>query len=364
MCTEACGEFSIAYYENSIPSFVDEELDKLYGSRHACRKYFEAYEKIWRIGTYACRKNGHLTAIFLFGRNKRKVEVLNQSIYISSDEIERFAEYIFNKIPNINRIDFRNVIIDALNLGVPFRSLDLHEDVILCAPATVDEYLAKLGKNTRHNIRRYTSRLMHDFPSFTFHIIEEQLQTEAQLRRLLGFSRERMADKNTIGTDEAEFQRIMKMVQSYGFVTEAKINGETCGGLICYKINNNYFFRIVAHDPRYDEYSLGFLLYFMTICESIRRGGRMLNLGWIQYPYKSRLGGVSRKLSSVTIYRSRTQLMLDIQPVIGFKLQQTKKYILSFAVNKGSVTANFTHLLINFFKKIRYQVRLLRSNFL
>jgi hypothetical protein len=279
-------------------------------------------------------------------------------MHVPDDEIRRFSEYMFDKMPKITQISFRAVETNAQNLYYHSRSLELYEDMILYAPASVEEYQANLGKNTRYNMRRNMNRLARDFPTFSFRALGEQEITEEKLRRLLKFSRERLSEKSIIGDDEAKFQLVLQMVERYGFVTEAQINGKICGGLVFYKINGNYFFRMIAHDPKYDRYSLGFVLCYLSFSEVIRQGGRMLNLGWDKYEYKTRLGGVSRKLFDVTIYRSYFYLMLDIPPVLNLKVRKFKDSVLAFASNKQGLVANFTHSIILYRRRAMYQAQL------
>jgi hypothetical protein len=111
-------------------------------------------------------------------------------------------------------------------------------------------------------------------------------------------------NKNT-SSEDLEVDRILKLVKECnGFVGVATIDNEICGGLINFRIRNNYFMKIIAHDPRYNKFSLGRTCCFLTICECIRRGGEEFNLLWGQLDYKRRLLGMKLDLDEISVFRS------------------------------------------------------------
>src|SRR5207245_3753907 len=97
----------------------------------------------------------------------------------------------------------------------------------------------------------------------------------------------------------------------YGLVGVATVDGRVCAGVICSRSAANYFMHVIAHDPTYDEYRLGKLCCYLTICECINRGGKEFHFLWGRYEYKYRLLGVQRDLDHLTVYRSRAQFLLN-----------------------------------------------------
>lgn len=336
-------EVTVTCFDNAIPVFAEKELDRLYGGRYACLPYFQIYGGAERASTYVATRNSEIVALFLFHRTREKVRVLNQAIQIESEEVVRFARYIFNRFGEVSDITFDKVETNPESLPYPFQYLVFYHDTVLNAPATEEDYFASLGKHTRHNIRRYTKRLKQDFPSFCFRALEKEEVSEQQLRILVEWSRSRLAGKaQSSWDDEDELQRIFRMVRHCGLVTIATIDGKLCGGLVAYHLGKNFSFRLISHDSPYDEYRLGFLIYFMTLCECIRRGGRHLYFGWgpYDYAYKQWLGGVRQPRALLTLYRSRLYLLLSIRTVLSQWLRcwyYTKRKMLAAAYHDGKL---------------------------
>jgi hypothetical protein len=84
-----------------------------------------------------------------------------------------------------------------------------------------------------------------------------------------------------------------------------------------FRAGDNYFLNVLAHDPAFDEYWLGILCCYMTICECIARGGEEFHFLWGRYDYKFTLLAVTRDLERLVIYRSRSKMLSN--PDVWFK---------------------------------------------
>src|SRR5690606_22906735 len=81
-------------------------------------------------------------------------------------------------------------------------------------------------------------------------------------------------------------------------------------------MGDEYYLDVLSHDSEFSDIGLGTLCCYLSVCECIRRGGRVYHFLWGRYDYKLRLGGVERPLFDVTLYRSRLPMMLRPVPVI------------------------------------------------
>ncbi|RJG00018.1 GNAT family N-acetyltransferase [Noviherbaspirillum saxi] len=305
---------SIACYDNEVPPFVEAEMDSLYGNIFSSLVEFRVYG--WVMGTtstYVVHADGQIITLLLFKREQGMVRVLNETICVGSADMQRFADFIFKRYRDVQAISFKAIETDIGNVDFPYQRFNHLEDITLSLPSSAEAYLAGLGKNTRRNIKRYTDRLIRTFPSCRFEVFEGAGIREEHVRTLIEFNRERMADKNIVSViDEEETRRIICLVRSCGLVGIVTIDGRIAAGALSYRAGSNYFLNVLAHAPCYDEYWLGFLCCYRTICECIARRGREFHFLWGRYEYKFALGAVQRDLDNVTVYRSWVQVVRHV----------------------------------------------------
>jgi hypothetical protein len=304
-------EATILCHENEVPAFVEPELDRLYGNIFSSLRQFRVYG--WKPGqtsTYVVRHDGRASTVLLFERDGSRLRVMNEAIALDSAELERFVNYIFSTFASVDVIAFKAIETDIRRFAFPFQRFNHLEDLTLKLPSTVDEYHASLGKNTRRNIRRHLGRIERDFPSCRFEAYEKDAVDPQMVREIIEFNRARMAGKNIASMiDEDETRRIIRLVRECGMVGVMKIDGRLCAGAISFQSGSNYFLNVLAHDPRYDDYWLGFLCCYRTISEAIERGGKEFHFLWGRYDYKFMFGAVQRDLDNVIVYRNHAQLM-------------------------------------------------------
>jgi CelD/BcsL family acetyltransferase involved in cellulose biosynthesis len=190
-------------------------------------------------------------------------------------------------------------------LRYPCHAVTLSEDMIVMLPPTVKEYDSKLGKNMRRNIKRYTSVLQERFPSYAYRVCEGAEISEQDIRDIIRLSCLRMEGKNIVPRfTEEETQWIADFARTRGLVGIVTIDGRVSAGAIGFRIGENYFMHVIAHDPQYNDYSLGILCYYRTICEGIARGAKRFHLLQGRYGYKYRLLAARHDVSHVDIYRN------------------------------------------------------------
>jgi hypothetical protein len=303
---------SISLYENEVPCFVEGEMDRLYQCIFSSVAQFRIYGMAEDTSTYVVRKNGSITTIFLFRQNGGSIKVLNEVIAVSQEEIIRFSDYIFSNLSNVNLILFNGIQTKIERLPFPYQCVNRLENIVLSLPNTVDEYLDHLGKSTRKTIKGYSNKLKREHPTFTCHVYTQDEMEESHIREVVKFNKARMALKNiTASYDEAEMERIIHLAKKYGMICIAEIDGKMCAGSLSYRIGDNFYMSINAHDPQYDEYRLGFLCAFTIISECIKRGGKECHMLWGRQDYKYRLLGVQRDLVALSVYRSFPQMLMN-----------------------------------------------------
>jgi hypothetical protein len=301
----------IEFHENAVPDCIEHSLEQLYGNVYSTLAHFQAYGGLpANTCTYVVRSGNRITSIFLFRCERGEAKVLNEGMRLDEEEVARFSRHLFAKYRTVDVIRFNAVQSLVRRLDTPYQSFRCTDDIVLTVPASPQAYFASLGRNLRRNIRRYHDRLSRGFPSFRYDFHDGMALDEAQIRAVIGFNKARIAGKDlAYALDEAEVERIVRLVKASGFAGVATIDSGVAGGVIGYRAGDNYFFKVIGHDPQYNDYSLGILCCYLTICECIKRGCAECNLMQDGYAYKFALGGVARPLQSLTIYRSRTHLL-------------------------------------------------------
>ncbi len=312
-------DIAISCHENEVPEFVGPELERLYGNLFSSMMQFDISGLDYaRTSTYVARDRNGPVALFLFQRTRGRVRVLNETIAIAEAEVQRFVRYIFATYRGVGAIAFNAVEVRRYRHRYPHQHVNLLEDIAMPLPATPQEYLAGLGKNTRRNIKRYGDRLLKAFPGHRFEICEREAVEEELIRQIIGFNHARMASKNKASNlDERSVRRVTRLARESGLVGVIRIDGRVCAGAISYRVGNNYFLDILAHDPAYDDYWIGILCCYRTICECILHGGREFHFLWGRYDYKFTLGAKLRELDALAVYRSRAHMLLHA----GFALR-------------------------------------------
>ena len=296
--------------------------------------------------TYIVYKGSAPITIFLVRSEKRQLRVLNATIHVSAEEIRRFANFIFNEYQSVEMIQFQSIRIDRVQLPFPCQQFNASEDIVLALPDTVQTYLASLGKSTRKYIKYHLNRPARYFPTYRFRIYEKGEVNERLIQDIIDLNTARMDDKHKVSTiDEAHRNWILKIAGAYGFVGAATIDGRICAGVICSHVGENYFMHVIAHDPAYNEFRLGTLCCYLTICETIARGGKEFHFLWGQGEYKYRLLGIQHDLDNLTLYRSRAQYFLNLDTVLKNLLADYARYS-KVNLEKNSISNTFSARLI------------------
>lgn len=309
---------AITCYENELPPFVEEELERLYASVFSSMALYSVYGGAEHASTYVARDGGKIISLLLFRhRDAHSVEVINEWIRLDHGEVLRFVEYIFAAYQSVNVISFHAVDADIRRLAFPCQRFNCTDDSVIMLPSTPHEYLERLGKATRRNIRRYLHRIQEDFPSFRYQVFEKENVNEQHVRDIIRLNRVRMANKNKVsGIDAEEEERILQLAKRKGLVGVATIDGKVCAGAIAYRIGDRYYSFVRAHEPAYDSYRFGVVGAYLLVSECIARGGKDLHLMWGREEHKSILLGVHQAYDHVCIYRSRPHVLLCLRTAL------------------------------------------------
>lgn len=312
---------TMEWYPNQVPDFVPEAIDRLHGHLLCSARNYRADQDWRQASTWVARRAGIPVAILLFRIEGHILTLVSEFVRLDAGLIQQFTDAAFQEYPKVHLICLRRV--EAPELGsaaankgsnaswpYPHQRLRCTEDIVVDLPPKVEEYEARLGKNMRRNLRRYSKQLDTDFPSYRYMLyLQQEIHTE-DIRQIIALNHARMAGKSIQSRiDEEETQWIIRLAQECGIVGVATIDGKACGGAIGFRIGDAYFMHIIAHDPAYNDYSLGILCYYTTICEGIKCGGKRFHLLPGRYEYKYRLLGENHDIVRIDLYRNRWQML-------------------------------------------------------
>jgi hypothetical protein len=297
---------------NEVPSFVRDELHRLYAHIHASLPFIQIFRSPNQINTYVARRGATPIAILLFRLGRRSIVVLNQMIRLDSTELQRFAACAFEHFPSVGVISFKSVQTDLLDFPHPAQRGHANEDIVITLPSTAYDYTASLGKSTRKNLKRYRARLERKFSSVRFLTYEKRDIDEQTIRDLIKLNELRITTKKiNFGIDSDYTRGLVELARVYGVLNVIWIDGRLCAGVISCRIGKSQYAEVVAHDEMYNDYSPGMLCYYWAICESITKGVRTFHMGSGRSDYKVRLLGVQQNMEQVEIYHSVGAMALN-----------------------------------------------------
>lgn len=332
---------------DEAPAFLEQELNRLYGTRYSCLPCFKVYGSWNRVRAYVARRAGVAVAVFLFRCDKGRAIVLNEGMRVSQEDVDRFAGYLFRNHDGLSLVAFHFVETGVRRFGWPCQRAARGQDTVLELPASIASYVASLGASTRSALNHRLNRIRRHLPAFQLAVHEQQAVPLQQIRDIIALHRLRKGAP----IDAGEEDRIIAYVALSGFVTVATCDGRVCAGAITYRLGSNFTARILAHDPAYGCYRLGFVCAYLTICECIKAGGsRYFYFGWSQSGYQRQLGGRERQLVHLSLFRSRLHVLGNAGAALGAVLGgwafHARRWLLTTSMRRGSARAILADALI------------------
>lgn len=300
----------VTCYFNEVPAFVEHEIERLYNTLHSSLRFLRIFRTAQDVSTYVARREFERAVILLFQIKGRTVHVLNEMIDLEQKEVERFAAYVFGKLPHVHIISFKAIRTTVNRFAFPVQKHNAKDTYVITLPATPEDYTARLNKTLRNDIRYDQRKIARDHPFFASQFYEKEDIPEQVLKDLIRMSEDRISKK--VSDFEHDEQRIMALARQCGFVNALTVNGKVCAGTLSYFIGSGCFQELTARDPAYINYSIGTMTNYLTICEAIRRGMKKFYLGGGRFGYKEKLLGVLTNADHVEIYRSRSCMFLHL----------------------------------------------------
>jgi hypothetical protein len=312
------GAEEIRHYENTIPEFVAKAMDDCYGALFSSVSYLRLAGALSpSTSTYVARTQGTISSIFLFEREGPVLRVLNGTIKVEQGEVARFADYIFESMPGIQKIRFPGVHMDNLRLAYPCQRFFAGEDIVISFSGTAEEYAKKLGKSTQKTLKRHISQLAAAHPTSCFKIVKGNAIDAGLIDCIAGWNRQRMVDKNKVcAYKQADVQRAMALTANGGMVGTIMTENLLRAGTVCCVVGSSFYLLMTGHDSDFNHFSVGTVCNYWTAMECLRLKCKEINFMGGRTPHKYNLLGKSRRYDFLVIYRSRFAWFRNLGDVI------------------------------------------------
>lgn len=214
----------------------------------------------------------------------------------------------------ISRLDLRALrpdsvaITDLVNMAQKrnYEVLCQPEDISLDIdlPSTWEEYLTKLDKKQRHEVRRKLRRLS-EAGKVDYHLVKDSVSIQGSLDIFFKMFTESRQDKANFLTTQMEsfFKSMVSTMTDVGILRLGilELDELPVAMIIFFDYNNSIYLYNSGYDPRYNSLSVGLLCKVLCIKESIEAGKKRFDFLKGDEAYKYHLGGKEIPLSRCQI---------------------------------------------------------------
>lgn len=291
--------------KKGIPLEHESFLLQRYDSFKTTCRYMEAYYPTCDIHHLLVYEDDVLRDILIYANRGKIADCFNLLIEIDQDIISLFTKHIFETYPQIEQVkiqaSYSQYSIDKSYLFSNFN------DYVLALPATIEEYFAALGSNTRRHIRSYKVKFLKEYPHAEFLTVRgKDIQLE-MVETIFKYNRERMLHKGILpGLDNIEMNKVFEYAKHYGCVYCIKLDGKFVAGSIFLNLNKRTFGLLTSYDSYYSKFNVGQMCIVYSIQCSIENGFSSYHFLWGDNEYKTKLLAKPSPLYSYCIHRAYT----------------------------------------------------------
>jgi CelD/BcsL family acetyltransferase involved in cellulose biosynthesis len=176
------------------------------------------------------------------------------------------------------------------------------DDHIITLPAKPEEYLLRLGKQTRKHLPYYVRRLQREWAGeYAFNVVQGDDITWDSFTAVLELNRLRMRSKRRLSLlSAASAKHRWPLVRSNGVIVSLRRGDTIVGATLSLLHRKEAYLIVIAHDPQYDQLNLGNVCLWKTVEHMISFGHTALHLLWGPSFYKNQFGGRQELLRNVS----------------------------------------------------------------
>jgi CelD/BcsL family acetyltransferase involved in cellulose biosynthesis len=298
-------------YPDDVPAGILDGLPALYNSVFSTPDWWDTHDKKQPTGVCVLEHPRHVIAFTVDGDT---VEVMNKVFSINAHDARRACAALFRALPRARRIHIE-LLFPPRELRLPVRVRNVAVHMVIDLPATVADYDAMLGKRTRSNLRNFQNRLRRDHPDVSTSICIPGEEADRLFEQFLTWKRDWFqAHGRTTFWDERpeEIDQSKQLARRRGEAHVTRIGGAPAAIRFLLPVGDSTVSYQGAFDPAYQQYRLGLVSSYWTICNAIERGMRQINLLWSTTDYKGHLGATPRPASQVSVFRSQVARLYSL----------------------------------------------------
>jgi hypothetical protein len=287
-----------------VPEGLADELPGLYSNLFSTLDFFLCRDRKSPNGACVLEEPRH---VILFRREGGTVDILNNAFRCEPEEANRICSALFRAMPGVHRLHL-DVMFPPRELAFPRRVRERLDRMVIDLPDTVDEYYHSLGKKTRKKVRFYQNRLRRAFPDVKSETVKPGERSRELVDRLAEWKIQRYRLKGLLTYWEIHpvlAERLSNLIRRRGEARITTIAGREAAIDICFRVGETAYAYESANDPRYDQFSLGFLTFYWSVCSAIESGAARLDAlegtEWSKTP----LGAQPVRTTSLSVFRSQ-----------------------------------------------------------
>ena len=302
--TVTFADLGATVHRDGVPASLADELPDLYSSLFATKEYTAIYDDSTGAGVCTLAQPRH---VLLFSRSGDTIEVLNKVFTIAPRDAERACRALFRAFPAVRRIHLE-VMFPVHELRLPQRVLYGADHMVVELPDSVEAYAAVLGKSTRRTLRGAANRLNRDFGEVTTEVASGA-DAGALFAQFLEWKTERFRRMRRVTMweeDPRRAERFVRLLEARGEAHVTSVGGRAAAIAFVFPVGRSTFGRQSAADPSYEDYRLDFLSQYWVACDAVRRGKRLLYLGWGSEAHKAHLGARPWRATRLSVFPRQT----------------------------------------------------------
>lgn len=160
-------------------------------------------------------------------------------------------------------------------------------------PATPEEYLKQLGRQTRKHLPYYVRRLEREWnDDYSVHIAEGADISWNSFAAVLHLNQLGMRAKGRASLwSERLAEHRWPLVRTCGLMVSLRQRNTIAAATLSFIYGREVYLIVIAHDPQYDRLNLGNICLWKTIEHVIELGHTAFHLMWGENFYKRQFGG-------------------------------------------------------------------------
>jgi hypothetical protein len=271
--------------EFQFPSFL--------GSVDFCESY--AFPPIARVGCLL-ERTGEIRKLFCYQDRKwagffREIEIIGP-IDPGNDLVQRLVTKHKPDLLTFSLQTARSFPEHAAGRRL-LEVRQMAEDYRIDLPSTPEEYLRRLGKQTRKHLPYYLRRLHREWgSSYSVEMYRASEITWDSFVGVLDLNRQRLRAKGRVtGWTPRLAAHRWPLFCRNGLLVSFRLENKIAGATLSLLYGGEAYLIAIAHDPRHDHLSLGNICLWKTIEHLIGSGHTIFHLLWGQCFYKEQFGG-------------------------------------------------------------------------